>query len=239
MPITPTPGYSPQVTYDLVDLEFIKAALDIDPTDTRKDAQYTALIPAVSRAIVTYTGRDFASPLVTETRQYTYASDDGGYLDIDDTAQITSVVFANPYGDDVTLDPDQWIAMPPRRDDSPVFTYIAIQGLGDGYRPPSPLMGFTRNLDVLWAEGRYGFAAYAPTFKVTAQWGWPDVPEDVALAAVWALQEWVTRPNAEAMTAEAIEGYSRAWGRQGVASASQGLPDRSRDILAAYVKADI
>jgi len=238
MPVTPTPGYAPQVTYDLIDVPFVKLILDIDPTDTRKDAQYEALIPAVSRTITTFTGRDFASPLVVEERQYVYNADDGGFLDIDDTAQVNSVTFANPYGDDVLLDPAQWVAMPPRRDDSPVFTYLSIQGLDSGFRPPSPLMGFTRNLDVLWAEGRYRYGSYTPTFKVNAQWGWPDVPEDVKVAAVWTLQEWVTRPNAEAMTAESIEGYSRSWGRQGVASASQGIPDRARDILAGYIKAE-
>lgn len=239
MPVNPASAYSPSPTYPLVDLPTLKAILDIDPTDTRKDAQYNLLIPAASKTIKTYTGRDFASPLITEERQYVYNADDGGFLDIDDTAQIISVAYANPYGDDVPVAAEQWIALPPRRDDSPVFTYLAVQGLSDGYRPPSPEMGFTRNLDVLWAEGRIGYGAtYMPTFKVTAQWGWPDVPEDVVLAAAWTIQEWVTRPNAEAMTAESIEGYSRSWGRQGVASTGQGIPDRARDILAGYIKVD-
>lgn len=239
MPVTPTPGYAPLVTHDIVDLDFIRTVLDIDPTNTQKDDQYTALIGPASRVITNFTGRDFAAPLVTEERQFVYTTDDGGFLDIDDTAQIISVSYANPYGDDVVLTSDQWVALPPRRDDSPVFTYISIQGLSDGYRSPSPMMGFERNVDVLWAEGRLRNATYMPTFKVTAEWGWPDVPVDVALAAVWTIQEWVTRPNAEAMTAESIEGYSRAWGRQGVASASQGIPSRALDILSAYVKTDI
>jgi len=239
MPVTPTPGYTPEVVHDLVDLAYTKTILGIDPTDDRKDDQYEALIPAVSRVITNFTGRDFASPLVTEERQYVYSPDDGGFLDIDDTAQVQSVAYANPYGDDVTLTADQWVAFPPRRNDSPVFTYLAISGLGDGYQSPSPIMGFARNVDVLWAEGRLVNSAYMPTFKVTAEWGWPDVPEDVKVAAVWTLQEWVTRPNAEAMTAESIEGFSRAWGRQGIVSTSQGIPNRALDILSNYVKIDI
>src|SRR5690348_1544953 len=43
----------------LIDLDQYKSLLGIQAGDTRKDAQVTALLPAVSRAVRNYTGRNF------------------------------------------------------------------------------------------------------------------------------------------------------------------------------------
>lgn len=220
---------------DLITLTELRTFLGIDPTDTRDDAMYGALIPAASQVIRNYTGRDFGSEVVTEQRTYDY--DGSGFLDIDDADEITEVAFVVPNAEDYVLAPDAWRPMPVRRDDAPVHTYISI------YASPwafgSPEMGFTRNLDVLAAEGR--LAGYTSLAKVTGTWGWPDVPEDVKLATYWTIKDWKNTASSEGLTAEAIEGFSRSWGsRTGVGgSPALAIPNKARDILANYQKTEV
>lgn len=217
---------------DLITLAYYRTAAGIDPTDTRDDARITQWIPAVSNIIRAFTERDFGAPAVTEERIFEY--DGSGYLDIDDAASITAVKLVYPLATDITLESTDWTAKPARRDDSPVFTYIVMPGYV-GATAGSPEMGFTRNLDV-YARERGSYALPA-NVKVTGTWGWPTVPEAVQQAAVWTLDEWRSRPSGEGLTAESIEGWSRAWGtRQGASAASLAIPARARDILAAYAK---
>jgi hypothetical protein len=218
---------------DLVTLTEVKEILGRDPLDTRDDAKFTALIPMVSAAIRAYTERDFGSAVVTEERIFPY--DGSGYLDVDDAASISEIRLVVPNSTDVIL--SDWTAMPARRDDAPVFNYVLIGPRN--YFLGSPEMGFTRNLDVYYAERGYGYSAPSMV-KVTGTWGWPIVPPDVKLAAVWTLQDWTSKAAAEGLTAEAIEGYSRSWGSRstGGVSASVAIPQRVRDLLAAYAKED-
>ena len=218
---------------DLITLAEYKARAGIDATDTRNDARITAVIPAVTAAIKNFTERDFASTVITEQRTFEY--DGSGFLDIDDCTSITEVRFTRPNVADIILDAETWYGAPTRRDDSPVFYYIVLTTpLGF-----SPHMGFTRNLDVLYHEGR--LPSVTRTALVTATWGWPDVPEDVKQAAVWTIQGWVTGPQSsggENLTSEAIEGYSRSWGNRSSAgvAAALAIPNLARDILVNYQK---
>lgn len=213
---------------NLVTLEEAKAAMGTNITDTRKDAVLSALIPAVSTVIRNYTERDFGAVSINETRMFDY--DGSGYLDIDDAAAINTVVLKIPQGTDLTLDPDAWYPAPPRRDDAPVFYYLVI----NGYVGASPEMGFVRNTDVLYAEGRW--PQYTKTVAVTATWGWPTIPEDVKLAAVWTIQDWMSKPANEGLTGESIESYSRNWAKTPGGAPAVAIPNRARDILAAYQK---
>lgn len=219
---------------DLITLEELRTALGIDPTDTRRDDQYGQAITFASLAIRNYTGRDFGTGAVDEERTFEY--DNSGYLDIDDAQTITTVKMTTYGFPDSLLDASQWVAMPQKRDDSPVYWYMILPG---GYAYGSPEMGFTRNLDVVYAEGR--FPTLPRLVKVTGTWGWPDVPDDVKQAAIWTVQEWTSKatPNGgEQLTAEAIEGFSRSWGGRSGAAAQQALaiPNRARDLLIQYVK---
>lgn len=215
---------------DILTLEEYKALSNI--TRNTKDGQYAADLPAVTRAILLYTERDFTTtPPVTEARQFQY--DDSGYLDIDDAVSITSVKALIPWGTDYTFTADEWYAQPPRRDDNSVYWYLALPGWVGG---ASPEMGFTRNADVMYAEGRW---RSKPTMvEVTASWGWPAVPEDVKMAAKWTLDDWIARRPETAAPAEAIESYSR--GALGVANMSEAvswaIPMRARDLLSPYTK---
>lgn len=213
----------------LITRDEYREAVGTDPTDTRNDAQVERLIPWATLAIQRYAERDFGAPAVTETRSYAY--DGSGYLDIDDASEVTSLELVVPGGTNLTL--DEWYAAPARRADAPVFNYIVIPR---GALGSNPYMGFERNLDRLYEEGRLP-TTYS-TVNVTGTFGWPDVPGDVKLAAIWTIQDWMSRPAGEGLTAEAIEGYSRAWGaRSGTGpSPSLAIPNKARDILVNYMK---
>jgi hypothetical protein len=216
---------------DILTLAEFRTAMGTDPTDTRHDAQWTQWLGFVSAAIRSFTERDFGSPNVTEQRTFDY--DGSGFLDIDDASVITAVTLAYLYSAEITLSSDEWIARPNRRDDSPVFYYIAMPAYVGGTFG-SPEMGFERNLDV-YARERAGLVMPSMV-KVDGTWGWPTIPGDVKMAAIWTMQEWISRPSGEALSSEAIEGWSRAWGGRGNAAAAAALPSRSLDILAAYTK---
>jgi hypothetical protein len=95
-------------------------------------------------------------------------------------------------------------------------------------------MGFLYNIDVMAAEGRYPSASTVA--RVTGTFGWPEVPGDVKLAAVWTIQDWISKPKGDNQTSEAISGYSRSWGRSGELPTALAIPNRARDILAQYQK---
>lgn len=212
-----------------------KTLSNIASTNTKKDAEYKAMLPAVTQAILSYSGRDFSTDPVTEERSYEY--DMSGYMDIDDATDITAVKITVPWGADITLDSAwDWYPQPARRDDNSVYWYLAIPGWSAG--PASPEMGFKQNFDVLAREGRWG--SRPTTVKVTGTWGWPSVPDDVKIAAKWTLDDWVARRPETAAPAEAIESYSRNFGTVRIGeSLSLAIPYRARDLLAAYTKVQV
>lgn len=215
---------------DLVTLDDLKIALGVDPTNTRKDAQYSAAITAASQAILTYTERDFGSPVVTETREFEY--DGSGYLDIDDATDVTAVAFKVPNADDLVVDPTTWRAMPSHRSDAPVYYYLLLPMAGNLY--PSVAMGFERNVDRYVED--YGYAQLPQIVKVTATFGWPDVPADVQLATAWTVRDWTSNPKAsEGLTSEAIAGFARSWSRL-AGGGVMAIPNAAKDLLADYQK---
>lgn len=212
----------------LISLAEYKAAQGI--SGSQDDTKILAALTYASAVILNYTMRDFGSPTVTEQRAFQY--DTGTYIDIDDCTAITDVSLSIPGYTDLVLTADQWVAQPPRRDDSPVFYYLVIPA---GIYGPSPLMGFSRNIDRLAAEGRWGWLP--PMVKVTATWGWPVVPDDVKQAVVWTLEDWLNRQEGEGLTSESIETYSRSWGsRSGQMHPALAIPNRAADVLANYCK---
>lgn len=214
----------------LITLDEFKIRNGTPLTDTRKDALYTSAIIGASQVILNFSDRDFGVTEVTETRSFEY--DGSGYLDIDDAVDITAVSFTVPNSPDIALDPLQWTGQPFRSLRSPVYTGIVLPTFGPQYHGMSPQMGFTRNLDLLAREGRLP-GSIPSVVKVTGTFGWPSVPEDVKLATVWTIQDWLAAPKAANLTAESIEGFSRAWGRIG-GQESRAIPSRALDILAQY-----
>jgi hypothetical protein len=210
----------------LITLDEYKRWTGIDPTNTRNDEELTRLILAASRAIRNFTERSFNTDLVLEERTFPY--DGSGYLDIDDAVSVNSVVLGVPGWEDQTLDSTTWVAQPSKREDSPVYTYVYMPGV-QGNIAGSPEMGFVRNLDVLAREGRV--SALPAQVKVTGEWGWPSIPEDVQQAAVWTVQEFKESPEGENVQSEAIESFSHSFARNISALA---IPNRARDLLITY-----
>ncbi len=213
---------------DLITRTEYKALQGIQPADTRRDAQIDALLPAASRAVRSYTGRNFDVSGGTATTR-TFQHDGSEMLDIDDAVTVVSLATdAGVPGQLYDLTSDQWVAMP--QDDSDVYYYILV--LGGPYFGVSPEMGFERNLD------RYDLHVRNPLISVTATWGWPEIPADVKLATAITISEFLGAQSSgggsEGLTAEAIEGWSRAWGARGGGAMALAIPNRARDLLVNY-----
>lgn len=210
---------------DLLTLSEYKALMDV--SDNENDTHITSLLPAMSRAIRSYTGRQFDVTTGVATER-TFEYDQSGMLDIDDCTSVTAVsTDAGIPSQTYALQDYEWTVMP--QDGSDVFYYILIHG--GPFGGVSPEMGFKRNLD------RYPMQRFkAPLVRVTAVWGWDEIPADVKLAAALSINELVsTDAKDEGLTAEAIADWSRSWGgRGGNAVAALAIPSRARDILANY-----
>jgi hypothetical protein len=218
---------------DLITLQEYRDATRYTAVDPSYDTQVQAALKYASAAVRNFTGRDFGAANVTEDRTFEY--DGSGYLDIDDASTVNTVTLTTVGWTDQVVDVALWRAMPTRRDDAPVYYYIympAVTAWGS-----SPYMGFTRNVDVLAAEGRWG--VQPPMVKVNALWGWPTVPDDVKQATIWAVEDWMatTASSAGPVTAHAIESFSESFGsRGGSPGLVNALPQRSLDLLAYYAK---
>lgn len=211
---------------DLITTDELYAALHIAPGDVEPvdAAQASQAITWASDAIRGYCDRNFGDPLVTEVREYEY--DASQYLDIDDATAITGVAFS--YGStlaDDNLTVDQFR---PRPHKGPVYTYLVLptpRGIGSGE------MGFLQNLDVLYAEGRFGTLPIIA--KVAGQWGWPDVPGPVKQAAVITTKRFMSNDDSDDYSSKSIDSYS--WSRSPDA-VSEAIPKAAKELLAPYVR---
>lgn len=214
----------------LITLAEYKALQGVQNADDRKDTQITALLSAASRAVRTFTGRNFEVAAAPATRSFQY--DGSEMLDIDDCTAITHITaeVPGPAAQTWDLTPDEWTAMP--QDDSDVFYYIIVHG--GPYFGGSPEMGFKRNLD------QYpSLALRRPNLLVTATWGWPAIPEDVKYATALTLSDWMSGggpfgSKPENLTSEAIAGYARSWGNKQGGAVVSAVPNRAQDLLASY-----
>lgn len=210
---------------NLITLSEYKTFVGKEPSDNRDDPQITALLPAATRAVISFTGRSFdqVAEGIATTRTFEY--DGSGFLDIDDATNISAVsTDAGVAGSDYPLDSDEWTAQPHAGE---VYYYLIIHG--GRWLGGSPEMGFERNLDTLPQTFK------SPLVKVTAVWGWPAVPADVKLATAWTIQDAVAKPSGS-QTAEAIEGFSRSWGGNLGGAQQLAVPNRARDLLANYAR---
>jgi hypothetical protein len=218
---------------DLLTLTEYKNYAGISLSDTSSDTQLTKMLAAVSAAIRNFTDRSFDTATSTGERIFQY--DGSGILEIDDATAVTAVSLEFTLGPNLALDSTyQFRPMPYG---GPVYTYLVIPNvLPWGI---SPEMGYMQNLDQLAADGR--LIAQYPLAHVTGTWGWPTIPEDVKLAALWTLEDWGAGgagPTTPGVVSEAIEGFSRSFGSPSGGTAPDryllAVPNRARDILAQY-----
>jgi len=200
---------------EIITLNQLKDSLGIPYTDTTKDIRLEQAISSASSAIRTYLDRDFGTALVTEERSFIY--DGSGVLEIDDCASgsITQVTVA-----DRVLTPKEFLAHPFRR--SPVNFWVE---LAPAYGI-SPAMGFTWGLDTYYLYANP--ITRLLTVKITADWGWPIIPDDIQQAAVY---------TAAAMAESPKPYMSQNYGSYSIqmpAPFDCAIPERAQALLAPY-----
>jgi hypothetical protein len=149
----------------------VKSALRI--TDTIDDGLLNTAIGAASRWVDSYTDRAFGSA-VAGTAIYvpTGRMDD---LIIDDAVSVTSIEIDEDLDNSfsTTLQPIDFLLLPTNaRSGGLSFPYSRVRPQEDGYWPTS-----------------YGRA----TVRVTAQFGWPDIPDAVREATILQASRLFTR----------------------------------------------
>ena len=132
---------------------------------TTYDYMLEETINAVSRKIDNYCGRHFYQ--VTETRYFT--PDQNWRISIDDIYTTTGLAVYTDDGADGTYE-NSWV--------STDYTLGPTNALSKGL----PYTSIERA-----ALGTFSFPRYRGAIKVTASWGWAEVPEPVKIACVlWA-----------------------------------------------------
>lgn len=204
----------------------IKEALGLKPADTGKDSQIAQALPLAESAIQDFTNRTFAlnDPAAPATLRE-FVGEEAGFTSIDDAVHgtVTAVSLVSAGGVVTALTALQYLVQP-TAGEFPVAWYLETYPL----RRSSPEMGFARNEDVLYREGRL-FATEQFLIRVTAKWGWPAIPGSVKQAAIWTTIAFMENPKP--YISEAIQGLSRT--RE---AAIDAIPARARDLLGRYVR---
>jgi hypothetical protein len=195
-----------------------KTRRQITEASEERDAALDAALASAEDAVLQYTGRDFTTAQVIETKTYIY--DGSGILETDDFVELESVSVS----DDALT--SQNYAAGPREG----HTYYWLDFTGVPRQ--SPAMGFTRNLDRAY-DGYCAPRSYT-TVAVKAKFGWPGgAPASVKQAVTFLVDEFVKEQGtAGDIQAEAISDLSYVYQRdtEGVAA----LPPRVQLLLDPY-----
>ena len=191
-------------------------------TDTDRDDQIEAALPAAEDAIAAYNGRDFAAPVVTETRKFRV---EGPIVNIDDVSEITEVKI----DDHVLVADEDYVASP--QDPRQPYYYLDLAYYT--YRPASPEMGFTRNEDVFGSRP-FRF------ISVTGKWGWDTAPKALQLAVALFVDEVATAAShRRGVSAEAVADTSVVYEAPESANAPPVLPPVVEQLLNRYRRIEL
>lgn len=212
---------------NLITLAELKASMNIasGDEDPIREVKLEQAIRYASAAVRKFADRAFGTEEKEGARTYEY--DSSGFLDIDDCMLVHSVAFIFG-GFETPLEEFYWR---PEPQEGPPYDYLTIPHWAGIY---SPQMGFKINLDVISRDR--GWPGLIPTVKVVANWGWPNVPDDVKFAALLTAAAMAEKPDE--YVAESIAGYSYTSANR-AAAAPTAIPQRAQDILAAYVRFQI
>lgn len=202
---------------DIVTLAEVKLAEHI--TSSQYDTSLQQLISQVSGAVRSFTDRDFGAEPEVTTRTFEYRG--GGVLDIDDCSTIVSVRM-----DGRTLARDQDYRPQRERRGGPYF-YLDMYAAPD--YTTSPEMGFTRNEDTVFANGRPW--RRPALVAVEGEFGWTTVPPDVKLAAIEMIRVVADLPEDD-IQSESIAEYS--YSQVSNPFNSGRWPTRAVDLLRPY-----
>lgn len=205
-------------------------ATAVGDIDTQQSSQINWAITAASQAIRDYTDRDFVLTVdaVQGARSYEYL---GGFeLETDDATSVTQVALApTSFDSGRVLDPTEWYA---EADKEGVITYLKLLTLFGGRGSYSPAMGFRQNLDTL------PYINTPVVLTVTGVWGWPEIPANVKMAAVWATADFMSDPAP--YNSESIANYSRSYiSRAAAGTVTNALPERALALLEGYNRINV
>ena len=165
---------------DLCTLVDVRAWLQKKATETEQDDVIAMLITQASAAIMRHYRREFAAPSGSSSRTFRW-DQRSPYLDLAPfDAEAISAVRLDPASTNYTdLASTDWTAVPVHQPDG-VYTGLHLEA---------------RTLDT---GTRRGFRLV----RVTAEWGFPSIPPDVALACAKQVTRWM-RGEVQAFTATA------------------------------------
>lgn len=193
------------VTNGYTDLPTLSAFINVDDSDL--DLQLEAAINVASRQIDAHCGRRFWQDSVVVNRQY--RADDRYILHVDDISTLTGLIVAIDDDDDgtfettLTINTDFIVAPYNAGDEVPVRPYDALE-LVDNYTWPT---SYRR-----------------PGVQVTAQFGWPVVPDAVKQACL------IQAKNIYKASVGSIAGYQVA-GDSGIVVRSPNLDFMAMALL--------
>lgn len=219
LPVPATPGG------DIVSLAAYQEAMG---TTTDPNSQQFAL-DAASAAVRTFTDRDFNTPVVTATKDYTYRGT--GFLEIDDAVAVHSVTATFPIFN--------WYAHQDGPASANVFSWIELPKLDARNLESFGQMGFTRNLDRFFARGAY--FPWEWTVSVNADFGWASVPADVQQAVIWLAKTYQDSTGSNQsgdVSSETVAEVSRSYVIQAPVQPSSiedsGIPAKVQALLWPY-----
>lgn len=157
------------ITNGYTTLDLLKGELDISSATTTYDTRMEAAINAASRQIDHETGRRFWQDATVVDRQY-YA-DDWQTLLVDDISTTTGLVVKLDDGDDGAFATTLTIG-----------THFLVLPLNAADRVPA--WPYT---EIVLVDTNYRFpvsSSMRPGVQVTAKFGWPAVPDDIAKACL-------------------------------------------------------
>jgi len=201
----------------IITLDEYKKRREITEASAERDEATEAALASAEDAVLRYTGRDFGQAGTIETRTYNY--DGSGILETDDFVDVTAVTVG---GQPLT---GQNFIPGPREGET--FYFIDFSGVPR----QSPLMGFTRNEDVLLATP--GRARQYASVQVAAKFGWPGgAPASVKQAVVWLVDEFRKKEGTQGdIQAEGIADLNFVYQRMNEQSQ---LPARITALLEPY-----
>lgn len=173
---------------DLTTPAAVRAFLQVPSGETEQDAITATLISAASRAIMRHTQREFAPPATGKTREFenpaARACRDGLTVD-------TSTAFLDlaPY------DLRAFTSADGSSDDGVSWTAIDRTSIRLYPRPAA---------DGVYTALRLSSVSY-DLVRVTGDWGWDSVPEDVEQACVLTVAVWLRRDVATFSTTFSID----------------------------------
>jgi hypothetical protein len=177
------------VATEYTDLATIKAALNVPEDDTSRDALLSNAISAASRGIDRDTGRRFWLDPDPVTRTFdpvrrVVCDDSGDRLLVDDIGDATGLTVESGFSGAY----------------SPITTFET--------GPDNAILRGRPVTSLLLTAGVWGYRN--TRVRVTARWGWPEVPEEIAQAAqIQAMRLYRRKDSPEGVTGSAEWGVVR------------------------------